>query len=108
MFESVKSQVELILEIYPETRNSDIFLTVAVWKKFYGKLVHYNLDEEKHFIYCADLLELPSQDNIKRIRANIQNTQHRFLPTDIAVLKQRKINEIWWHQEFSPSNPSRG
>ncbi len=105
---SLKSQVEKVLELAPQTRNSDIWLTIAIWKYYHQDKIHLNTYNNKHYVYLEDLLELPREDNVKRIRANIQNTQHRFLPTDIAVLKQRKINEIWWHSEYSPSNPSRG
>lgn len=104
---SLRNQVEKILELYPETRNSDIFLTVAIWKKYYSDKVHQGF-QDRDFVYLRDLLNLPREDNVKRIRAHIQNVQHRFLPTDIKVFRQRKINEIWWHQEFSPNNPSRG
>lgn len=105
---TLKRQVELMLEQAPETRNSDIWLTLAIWKCYYSEKVHLNTNNGKHYVYLEDVIELPREDNVKRIRADIQNRQHRFLPTDKKILKQRKINEMYWHAEFSPSNPSLG
>lgn len=102
---TLRKQVEYILDQHSVTRNSDIYLTVAIWKNFYPDKVYQN-ESNKDYVYLSDLLELPREDNIKRIRADIQNRQHRYLPTDRKILKQRKINEIFWHTEFSPSNPS--
>ena len=58
--------------------------------------------------YDDDLMDLPREDNVKRIRAVIQNKEHRLLPTSEEVLKQRGVNEKYWHLALSPSNPSRG
>lgn len=97
----LKDKILYCLEKSEETRNSDVALTVAVWLKFYPELVSYDS------IKLASLFKLPSQDNIKRIRAKIQNGEHKFLPTSEEIRKHRKILEVWWRREMSPSNPSK-
>jgi hypothetical protein len=96
------------LKKYPETRNSDILLTRAVWYEFHNsKIFEHN---GKTAIYTEDLMELPREDHVKRIRAKIQNDKAnpRYLPTTEEVLKKRKILEKHWHLAMSPSNPARG
>ena len=102
----MKNGWKLEKQKYPETRNSDIKLTNAVWIEFHNSKLKQI--EGKYAVVLTDLYELPSQDDVKRIRAKVQNNLHKFLPTSEEVSKQRKIKEIWWHREMSPSNPSRG
>lgn len=97
-------QVEAILQSVPESRNSDIVLTIEVWRKFYPKLIQNNdgLLWEKvpplQFVFLKDLFELPREDNIKRIRAQFQNDKLLYFPTDFAIAKQRRINEEVWRK----------
>ena len=84
-------QVKNILIEYEGARNSDITLTILLWQKFYG--VEDSLNVNK-------LYDLPTQDAIKRYRAEIQNEKGLYLPTDPEILKQRKINEQLWKQEL--------
>lgn len=102
----LQDKIEHCLFKYPQTRNSDILLTRAVWHEFHNsKIFKVN---DRPAIFLEDMMDLPREDNIKRIRAKIQNNLHKFLPNSEEVRKQRKINEVWWHREMSPSNPSRG
>lgn len=103
---SLQQKIEHCLEKYPETRNSDIKLTNAVWIEFHNSKL-FKI-ENTFAVKIIDLYELPSQDDVKRIRAKIQNNLHKFLPTSEEVRKQRKIKEIWWHREMSTNNPSMG
>lgn len=45
-----------------------------------------------------DLYELPKEDNVKRIRATIQNQKNQFLPTDEVIRKKRQIKEEEWRK----------
>lgn len=81
---TLKSQVAYILELYPETRSSDIELAIKVWTEFYGKLMYrvlprseklntfdsiYHSSLREHpSIDLYDLHKLPSYDNICRYR----------------------------------------
>jgi len=92
----LKNKVETILRDFPETRNSDITLMIELWKKYYPKYIKEN-KEGGFGVYLQDLYELPREDGIKRVRAMIQNIQGKYLPTDLKVVIQRKINEEKWH-----------
>lgn len=72
---SLKEQVRKVLAMYTQTRNNDVDLTLAVWVTFYSN--HLIYDEEKK-VWQAPLREirrLPREDNIKRVRAIIQNEE---------------------------------
>lgn len=103
---NLKHKVEKCLEFYPETRNSDITLTMAIWCEFHSSNVFEH--NGRKAVYLADLMDLPREDNIKRARAEIQNVEHKFLPTSETVKKQRKINEEYYHDKFAHNNPAWG
>lgn len=85
--EKLTKMVEKCLEKYPETRDSDITLTLKIWKEFYGISGVINVNQ---------LYDLPREDNIKRWRAYIQNEEGRYLPTMWEVARKRGINrEVW-------------
>ena len=87
-------QIEYILGTQPETRNSDIKLTQKIWSFYYPQFIMNHPNGE--MIFIRDLFELPSQDDIKRIRAKIQNEDRRYLPTEINVLIKRAKNSKEW------------
>ena len=106
----LQDKIEYCLNKYPETRNSDIKLTNAVWIEFHNSklLVVEGAIFTQYAVKLTELYDLPSQDDVKRIRAKIQNNLHKFLPTSEEVIKQRRIKEKYWHNEMSPSNPANG
>lgn len=71
-------------------RNSDIALTVLIWLRY------YSVGDNEGRIYLYQLFDLPREDNIKRVRAVFQNVEHKYLPTDPAVLIKRGIEEAYW------------
>ncbi len=75
---------ERILREFPETRNSDIALTIELWKEFHPDLI------EDWKIDINLLFTLPRADNISRCR-RLLNEKGLFLPTDPDVLKARRI-----------------
>ena len=88
----LKDKVEYCLKNYPETRNSDITLTIKIWRVFHSD----KLFNEGKCIYIDNLFELPREDNIKRIRAKIQNDDGEYLPTVWEIAKRRSIlREVW-------------
>ena len=91
----LKEQINWCLENIPETRNSDIKLTSAVWVRYYSNFL-FKDNNDKWCVKLLNLYELPTEDHVKRIRAKIQNEENKFLPTDAKVRKQRKINEEKW------------
>lgn len=84
----LKDQVEFCLQYYPDTRNSDITLTISVWRRFYGIA---------DSITIGELYYLPSQDNIKRVRATF-NSKGLYYPTVESIAIKRKINQEDWRK----------
>jgi hypothetical protein len=91
----LKDQIEYCLKHNEATRNSDITLTIAVWEQFYPDSLVTARNGSKA-IYLDTLFNLPREDNVKRVRAKLQNEDHLYLPTDPAVHKKRGINEDVW------------
>lgn len=87
---NLKDQVEHILEHYPESRNYDRRLTIELWKMFYPEMTPNGC------IDLEDIMELPSQDGIKRLRATIQNDERRYPPTDQKIAEERGWLEDEW------------
>lgn len=96
---TLTGQVEFILSTDAESRNSDVTLMIALWKKFYPTLVHWG--EIGDHVRLKDLFELPREDNIKRIRAKFQNDQHKYLPTVEEIAVQRGILAETWRKLMS-------
>lgn len=85
---SLKTQVLAGLQANDNNRNSDITLMLWIWENYYGVT-------EDNFTF-SKLYELPTQENIKRYRARIQNEEGKYLPTNTAVQKKRqKLNSKW-------------
>lgn len=93
----LKNMVEQVLAENPkyqgiEARNSDVALMIIVWQRWYGVS-----DKPDGIVHVRRLFDLPREDNIKRVRAKIQNEEHKYLPTNPDVLIKRGILEEYWH-----------
>jgi hypothetical protein len=92
--ETLQSIVRETLEKYPVTRDSDITLTQHIW------LTHFSgnikVIDGTPYVALKNLHNIAREDNIKRIRARIQNEEHLFLPTDPKVRERRHIAEEEW------------
>lgn len=91
----LKSKILKILAEFPKARDSDIWLTIKLWTLYYPTRID-RTDPENPKIALKDILEMPREDNVKRIRAKIQNEEHLYLPESFQVRKQRKISEDEW------------
>ena len=94
----IAERVEYWLRNVPETRDSDTLLTMKVWANdfpsdlnLFVRAVERGMFEEAVLF----LRELPSQDNIKRIRAQF-NHDGKYYPTSWTVAKKRGIEEDRW------------
>lgn len=76
-----------------EPRNSDIALTIAIWQKWYS--VGTNPDS---VIHLYRLFDLPREDNVKRVRAVLQNVEGKYLPTSWEVARKRGIEREKWEE----------
>lgn len=92
----LEKQIRHILATDEKSRNSDIRLTQMLWWNHYRKdLLETN---NKVYVDISALYHLPREDNIKRIRAKIQNDLKEFLPTDPAIAKKRGWQEDEWRK----------
>lgn len=93
----IEVMVLKILKEFPKTRDSDIYLTLKIWAYYYPSRI-IRKEGEEPMIKLQDIMGLPREDEIKRVRARIQNhpTNPRYLPTSLEVAKQRRIKEDVW------------
>ena len=96
----IKYMAEVVLRDIPETRNSDITLTIEIWKKFFSHYLIVRESDKEIFVKLKHLYLMPREDNVKRIRAKI-NEEGKYLPTDEKVAKQRKLNMDEWHKAMA-------
>ena len=89
--------VENILRNMPENRNSDIALTIEIWRKYYPSLIKVGKTGQEG-VWLKDIFELPREDNIKRERAKF-NALGKYYPTDWKVAKARGLKEDLWRTE---------
>jgi len=97
---TLEKQVENILAVCTDTRNSDKLLSWKIWEVFYNVRDTINL---------YDFMKLPSQTSIQRIRAKFQNDLKLFLPTEEEIVKQRRINIDEWKRlmGYTIDNPNQ-
>lgn len=105
----LRDMVETVLKDVEVTRNSDITLTVEIWKRYYPNEVLTTSRGEATGIFIEALYRLPREDNVKRIRAKIQNEEKKYLPTDPEVRKKRSISEDEWYAYlgYAVRNPNQ-
>jgi len=76
---SIRDRVISVLKEFPETRNDDKLL----YAKVIGAMgVTFSIE---------NLEKLPNPESIRRRREEIQNDEHRFIPTDPDVLARRRL-----------------
>lgn len=87
MKKDLKEMVLVVLRDDQETRNSDIKLTHVIWQRYYGV---------GDTIRLSQMYDLPREDNVKRIRAKIQNEEKLYPPTEWKIAKARGFKEQEW------------
>lgn len=93
---TLETQVLAVLAKDEASRNSDIRLTKVLWYTYHRS--HFKEIDGKWYVGVDSLNVLPREDNIKRVRAKIQNEKHLFLPTDPAVAEKRNWNMDAWRE----------
>ncbi len=93
----LQEKVLYILENHPDTRNDDIQLTCMIVLKHRPKDIK---EIDGQWWMTTKAMRWCREDNVKRVRAKIQNDPKnpRFLPTDPAVRKKRNIEEETWRE----------
>lgn len=92
------AKVRAVLADDLESRNSDITLTIAVWLRFESDKIVKNISTGRRYVALDDLFTLPREDNIKRVRAKIQNDEKKYVPTRLDVALKRKWLEGEWRK----------
>ena len=78
---TIQSEVDYLLEKYPDARNNDLYLMVLYWRL---------IDKaDIPFIPFSTIKVCSPPSSIWRVRQRIQNTLKRFPPTDPEVAKKR-------------------
>jgi hypothetical protein len=125
---NLKEKVMYVLERFPDTRNDDALLTFRIINTYLPQECIYLFDTGERVIasemnpthklwvnraaakvyISTKALQRVREDNVKRIRAKIQNdkTNPRFLPTDSVVAMKRRINEEAWRRYARENNYS--
>lgn len=90
-----------ILRDFPMARDSDQWLTLKLWAVYHPSKIILDTDKDsprfnKKYVYLDDIMHLPREDNVKRLRAKIQNEELLYLPTSWEVAKKRGIKEEQW------------
>jgi hypothetical protein len=104
----VREMVEEVLRNEAETRNSDILLLVAIWRRYFPEM----LTGEGQFLNLKNLKELPQQASVKRERARF-NSEAKYYPTNWEIAKRRGIKEDEWRKDLgyktkhATRNPSK-
>jgi len=104
MIPTLKYHVKNILKWYPYTRNSDIYLWTELinryyWKEFITFAESINrVDDQgvQKTLLTNFMMEVPNQDNVKRIRAYYQNDKKKYIPTNWSVAMKRGWKENDW------------
>lgn len=98
---TLAQMVGIVLDERPETRNDDKLLWLWVCSTFFpGSFLRV---DGINYLRVKDILDLPSQDSIKRTRAEYQNEEKMFLPTDPKVLEGRSRNSKNWKEHINKS-----
>lgn len=87
-FSGLKAKVAHVLNMYPQTRNSDVTLSLKLWEIFQPDI--YN----PHGILPLHLFKLERVQYIVRARAKIQNEYGLFQAEDSVKRKRRKQEEL--------------
>lgn len=87
-FSTQRDRVAGILNLYPETRDSDLKLTIKYWETFQPDIYTKNSD-----ISIKNLFKLERLTTVARIRAKIQNEYGLFLGSDEVRNKRRQKEE---------------
>ena len=83
-FKTTKGLILNLLASEERCRNSDKWLTYRVFEEIAKK------NGKGLFIPFDIWAEFPAFETVKRVRARIQNKEHKFLPTDPEVIARRR------------------
>lgn len=93
------SKVAYVMNLYPETRNSDITLQLKYWEEFQGY-------KQGDIVHPEKMYELERLTSIARARAKIANEYKLYLPTSERVKRYRQDKEEIEKEKALSTKPS--
>lgn len=87
-FTTKRDRVAGILNLYPDTRDSDMKLTIKYWETFQSDVYNKNVD-----VSVSNLFKLERLTTVARLRAKIQNEYGLFLGSETVRHKRRQKEE---------------
>jgi len=89
---NLEKKVIATLRDYAYTRDDDLNLTIRLWQTFFPGYCRNGK------ITMSDFRFLPSQSDIQRLRAKIQNDLGQYPPTHWKVAQKRKMKRAKWER----------
>jgi len=86
---TIRANIIKLLKEDERCRNDDKWLIFRYVREVQGIDLYIPFDDFKRMIPF---------ESVRRIRALIQNTEKKFLPTDAEIRKRRLINDEEWRQ----------
>ena len=99
-FSTTKARVAAMLNLYPQTRNSDVALALKYWETFQPDVY------STQGILPKDLFKLERFHYLVRARAKIQN-QYGLFDADDKIRRHRKLREEEMHEAVLDDGASR-
>lgn len=100
-FSNQRTKVAYILNIYPDTRNSDVTLALKYWEVFQPDIY------SPHGIMPKDLFKLERMHYLVRARAKIQNEYRLFLANENIRRFRRKHEDTMTEEVVADVNPRK-
>jgi|2_EtaG_2_1085320.scaffolds.fasta_scaffold181921_1 hypothetical protein len=105
----LKDKVRSVLRRHPETRNSDVALTIKLWEELYPNKLKYREADQRNYVALEDMFILPREDQVSRARRKIQSPkqvggEELYPPTSMEVAKARCMNMDKWRKEMLKTN----
>lgn len=89
-YSNKRDKVACILNLYPDSRDSDLTLTIRFWEVFQAEIYRKNSHISPH-----DLFKLERLTTIARIRAKIQNEYGLFLGSEATrAIRRKREDEV--------------
>ena len=95
--------VERVLAKDERARGDDVYLTLTIIKENMPDKIRVATPTHEYFV-SVDALYAVREDNVKRIRARLQNDEGKYLPADPEIRRKRRIREEQW-LAFLGKNP---
>lgn len=91
---TAKERINFLLRTIPATRNSDSML----YTKYINIFCPWALSNDRKYVLLSAIPTIPSQADLQRIRAIIQNIEGKYPPTSFMIARKRKMKRTEWEK----------